>query len=610
MTLIERFLDRIASISVDSEKQLRKALISAYRPELINTLSRVSEIKNLLYRQKSAQLRDIFVEPRLSNGIDILSSDDVLLTAINGTRVVVRGSAGLGKSVLLKHFCLRHLDNSFDFAPMFVELRKIEAASSDSILSVLHEIYSRDRGNTTKEELDNALKSRFFSVILDGFDEVKPDIQRRVEAAILRFAMDYPACPLIVSGRHDRAFEAWEQFQVFDMMPMTEEATVELISKLEYDKETKTRFLNDAVPKLFSDKDRSFVQTPLLAILMLLTYELFAEVPDKMHLFYANAFETLLRGHDVTKSQFRRPLISGVTEEGFKKLFSAFCAITYSERKYEFSFDQIEQYIIVALDASSVDAKVREIIDDLISSVCVMQYESLEYSFVHRSFQEYFTAVYLRESPLSVVKSFLEQGFHASIENVVPMLIGMDRDRIEDEWCLPMLEMLRSAVEAETHDGRILKFFSHIYPTFGCGMRQGGLNSLHNPWSDLMKRARALELIYPASPMGMWWIDNWDKMFDRALAAKEKVLEGVIEGSLADDDSAHLKSMKDGSQELILSMSALSIDDICRLEFNGIANFFLSHLDAVYLEVKDRVEKRSSFSKGLFQKRKATSEGK
>ena len=57
----------------------------------------------------------------------------------------------------------------------------------------------------------------------------------------------------------------------------------------------------DNVKKHLYDKHKSFLSNPLLTTMMLLTFDQFAEIPEKMFLFYEQAFDTLFLKHDATK---------------------------------------------------------------------------------------------------------------------------------------------------------------------------------------------------------------------------------------------------------------------------------------------------------------------
>ena len=91
---------------------------------------------------------------------------------------------------------------------------------------------------------------------------------------------------------------------VFQVKKLSKSQTVTLISGLDYDEGVKKRFLRLVNGKLY-DSHESFLSSPLLVTIMLLTYEEFAEIPDKMHVFYSQAFDTLFQKHDAGKEQYQ-----------------------------------------------------------------------------------------------------------------------------------------------------------------------------------------------------------------------------------------------------------------------------------------------------------------
>ena len=69
---------------------------------------------------------------------------------------------------------------------------------------------------------------------------------------------------------------------------------IRLISKIDYDRDLKRHFIEQIYHHLYASH-KSFLSSPLLATIMLLTYEYFAEIPNKMHIFYEQAFAALFR---------------------------------------------------------------------------------------------------------------------------------------------------------------------------------------------------------------------------------------------------------------------------------------------------------------------------
>ena len=106
-------------------------------------------------------------------------------------------------------------------------------------------------------------------------------------------------------------------------------------------------------------------------------------------------------------------------------------------------------------------------IDDLINSVCVICKDGLNYRFTHRSFQEYFTAVFLKElSDESLKKMGLElikkDPYRATDDSVFSMLYDMSEERTEQNIILPLLELIEKDCQTDKYDF----YFTKIEPIF------------------------------------------------------------------------------------------------------------------------------------------------
>ncbi len=71
--------------------------------------------------------------------------------------------------------------------------------------------------------------------------------------------------------------------------------------------------------------------------MMLLTFSSYADMPEKIHVFYDQAFDTLFSRHDATKEAFKRERNTKYSIDVFKRYLSYLCLITYNENKTDFS---------------------------------------------------------------------------------------------------------------------------------------------------------------------------------------------------------------------------------------------------------------------------------
>ena len=241
----------------------------------------------------------------------------------------------------------------------------------------------------------------------------------------------------------------------------------------------------------------SFLSTPLLAIMLMLTFEEYAEIPDSLHAFYRNAFDTLVRRHDAMKAQFLRRTHSNCSAEDFKGLFASFCLLTYSKSKYQFSHEEIIEYIKQSLKQQRIKGDPEKILNDLIESICLLQREGFEISFVHRSFQEYFCALFVSQAPAGIVSKYLESGKFRVRDNVLPMLFGMVPDRVEMEWAAGVVKMIVEEFKGQD-DATGIRFLQSLFKDLNFLILPRSEVSIAMGHGTINREFEILRRIYPA----------------------------------------------------------------------------------------------------------------
>lgn len=198
----------------------------------------------------------------------------------------------------------------------------------------------------------------------------------------------------MISSRFDSRFSSWEEFYQYYIQDLDKNKALTLINKLNYDRQVKQSFLKELDNNLY-ESHLSFASNPLLLTMMLLTYEQIAEIPNKIHLFYEQAFLTLFNKHDSLKSMYKRKSYSQLPLDDFKRCLEGFCILSYCDRLYSFEESQIFKYLNNAIKLSNTNTNSENFLNDLLDSVCILQRDGLGFTFTHRSFQEYFTAQFL-----------------------------------------------------------------------------------------------------------------------------------------------------------------------------------------------------------------------
>ena len=465
-TILERYAEpimrKVIEITKDEWEKFKVDFDIVFVEYMKNSYDKYSKIKTILYRTEPKYIYDFFEVPILTLGNKKYFKADSVNSVLDISNfIIIQGTGGIGKSTLMKHLFINELEKK-DLIPIFFELKDINDLGTDyEIGKIILEKINNLGSRLNIKYFEYALKSGCFLFLFDGYDEIltknRDSLFKKLDSFCDKYSQNY----YVISSRPFSEFVEFQRFTVINTCPFFKHQAIELVNKIDFEKDIKQRFVNALDIELF-EKHESFASNPLLLNIMLLTYDNYAEIPEKLHLFYANAFETMYSKHDATKAGYRREMKSELSYDSFKKVFSYFCFATYVQGRTEFSYDDL----VVALNripANKIVFEVSNYIYDLVDALCVLYREGLSYKFTHRSFQEYFVAFFLKELPDESMKQLGKQiiykdSFRASNDNVFGMLCDMAEDRYEQNILLPILK----EYEKEASNDKYAFYFSRL----------------------------------------------------------------------------------------------------------------------------------------------------
>ena len=425
-----------------------------FQAYLTNSYEKYSKIKTIIYGIEPKRLYDFFEIPFLKKGSDIIKPTTTKILTNLSKFLIIEGSGGIGKSTLMKHLFLSELKLK-DYIPIFIELKDFNEEGHLDLEKLLLKKLNQFHNTFQEEYLDYALQSGCFLFLLDGYDELYSENQKEFFKKLNDFCDKYPENHYILSSRpySESEFIEFQRFTVLKAVPFNKEQAISLITKIEYpDEELKNKFIRDLESGLY-DRHESFASNPLLLNIMLSTYNDYAEIPQKLHLFYYQAFDTMFSKHDATKS-YRRKMLSDLSSDTFKECFAIFCLLTYQKAKTEFTFPEIEEIFKKFPPRIKNVLNIGDFIDDLGNALCVLYREGNRYKFTHRSFQEYFVAYFLNIQTDSKMRDYsfllIESGkFSTSADSVFPMLEDMSTQRFNNNILIPLLNKFEESKSGE-----------------------------------------------------------------------------------------------------------------------------------------------------------------
>ena len=335
---IEKFINNLASYI---SKKAPEFCIAQYKkhemklnkglPEYIKAnYQRCAFVRTLLKRDRPTELDKIYEPLQFKIDDEILKEDEIKSSiATNLHRTIISGYAGNGKTIFLKKIYKELIDNQVNFYPIFVELRNI-SSDTQTLLDYIYESIKTYSDSFTQEQFTYGLKKGLFYFLIDGLDEVSDSQQGNIQEEIIKLTLKYPDCPFVVTSRPN-GFTTWENFHVAHLLPFDYRQCQSFIKKIDYVEERKTDFLEFLTEDKFEEHEE-FLSNPLLASMMLLTFDEYGDIPAKRHIFYEKCFQVLIKEHDASKGRFHRPLKSKLSHENLEKVFMYFCAITYQKK--------------------------------------------------------------------------------------------------------------------------------------------------------------------------------------------------------------------------------------------------------------------------------------
>ena len=448
---------------LDSKDAIRYG--TAYEEYLDNTYRKYSKIKTIIYRRVPKDLYSFYECIGLSyNGktIDTCDINNILNT---GKKIIITGSGGMGKSILLKHLYLNSIETTGNI-PVLLELRSFNAIETKDICleETIYQVLVQNGFTLEKEYFEYSMLEGGYIILLDGFDELNRDKAAKVSAEIKKLADKYGENYYILSSRPSEEFIAWNDFYEAQTMPLNKTQAINLINKIDFDENIKTIFCRELEETLF-EKYESFAQNPLLLNIMLLTFNNHASIPDKLNDFYDQAFATLFNMHDATKDAYVRDIRTQLGCEDFKLIFAYICFKSYFKSEYEFTETKLREHISEAKNKfKQFKFTVDEFLEDLTLSVCMLVKDGLNYHFSHRSFQEYFAAWYTckltDEIQKKLLSSWLKESLSSLNDSYFTMLYNMQPEKVNKIILFPGLRKIQKLY---IEKGFTIEFLSKLF---------------------------------------------------------------------------------------------------------------------------------------------------
>lgn len=416
----------IHSISEDTKavSELTKTLVDLYKfgrsvlqkknikkfnnetgKDLYKKIRTVEYVKTIWQYEKEINLREFYYPSKvLVRGTNQRIEPKVVSDISQKYNIVIEGTAGQGKSILLRYLASNELRTG-NKIPVFVELRKIEKTHT-----LIKAIENRLIGLgfiIDDEILDSFLRSGKILLLLDGFDELPKDQVRTTINQIESLLDFYESTQVVITSRPQNDIQSSEYFRVVKISELTGHDRLPFLQKI-CDPREQANVINDAIIDSKSEI-KNLLKTPLLLTLLTIVFNAEQTIPSNFSDFYDKLFQILYTRHDASKPGFKRNKRANLSEEKLELAFSTFCFLLRKEDKTSTTRSEALDLSVKASEISGIIFNADDFLEDITKITCLLIEEGMQYHFIHKSVQEFFCARFIKRLPEEAAIKFYQR---------------------------------------------------------------------------------------------------------------------------------------------------------------------------------------------------------
>lgn len=387
-------------------KQVINNSILEYQVEEYN---RNFSTKTLLHRVQPKNLKDfyqpLFITPCGKNHRQVgfrdnskrISTSSISKLFDKKQFITLIGNAGSGKSTIVKYLFLNAIDSKFKI-PIKVELRYLNDYNGTVIDFIKDRIFKLSRLATHERIIERLMSSGDFVFFLDGYDEINSTKKEKITKEIDDLVKLYNKNHYLLTSRPYTEIDLLPLFHNFEVCELSDEDINSFIKKqIPIEEKELCDKIIEAVNSQENVSYKSFLSNPLLLSMFILTFQSYSSIPQKRSEFYSQVFDALYSVHDsMSKLAFVREKQSGLSKEQIVEILKLFSFLSYFDEQFIFSGIYLEEkFKFIKEKKKTINFDNDKLINDLQVAIGILNKEGTDYTFPHRSLQEYFAAIYI-----------------------------------------------------------------------------------------------------------------------------------------------------------------------------------------------------------------------
>jgi Cdc6-like AAA superfamily ATPase len=352
----------------------------------------------------SRSIREFFITPQLKTADGNFVSVEALFEFY--PRVIVVGSAGVGKTTLLRFFsnqqAAKFEAHEETACPVFINGRELSGIHSlEELLEKVSDlILERTTIQIEPDEIRQYFLSGRLSLIVDGLDEISDTLNRNKVTYILSdFSRYFPYTNILLSSRPSNLTISFSGFSYLYLSSFGSEQVSQLIFALsEGDRNRGEKFLS-ALSE--NDSLKALAVTPLLIGLLWNVFQVRGYIPQTSAFLYSDFTDYLLSNWDTQRETRPKTLL---TLDSKHRLLEEIAVHQFEQGVFVVGVEEISEIIAKALRELHIDENEEpNVLNELLSRGVLVEVAAGTIQFVHLSFLEYYVAKALVRTPQKLI---------------------------------------------------------------------------------------------------------------------------------------------------------------------------------------------------------------
>lgn len=357
--------------------------------------------------------------------------------------LLIIDTAGTGKSTLVKFLSNLCIEKNWGI-PFVIELRKLE--KNQSLESYIISDIQLSNNNIKDVDIADIIRRGNFIFFLDGYDEILEENKKNVTKNIRDFITYADNNSFVLTSREDDGLSEFGNFIKHHIKELSKNEAYKLIQKYDDYGDTSSSLLEEIEKDENYDALKEFLGNPLMVSLLYLTYRHKTVLQYKKNIFYRQVYDALFDRHDTTKGVgVVHEKKSKLDSEDFRKVLCAMGFISIKDGKIEYTKDQIIKLINASKQIfPNITFNSDNFLQDILHAVPLFKKDGLNYKWTHKSFAEYFAAVFIcqerKEYESKILNDILKTENNQRFYNMLDFCYDIDYKTVSENLILSILE--------------------------------------------------------------------------------------------------------------------------------------------------------------------------